>query len=407
MIWLNLAGNILWQMVYMLFSPLFWLVVALVWWQNKRLSKQKSSFFHLPAEKVGKKTLQSVVFGLLGGFVGSVLLLVLGVNVAEIGIEYLWILALILSLINMRFVCFAYAGGILTIVNVFCGVPVLSGAQLIALVGVLHFVEGMLVYLSGHLQAVPIYIKWRDGRIVGAFNMQNFWPLPLIALYVEGAALAGTEPLIMMPAWWPLLPSAFGKGFTLYMLAAVLAALGYSDLAVTHSVRQKTKSAAKNLLIYGAVMIILAFLGAQNQIMLFLAGLAAPLGHELIIYFDKKAEENGEPIFTESSEGVRILDVLENSPARKAGIASGDIIMSLNKASVRDISELTGGYWRIKRGENYFQAWLPADNWGIIPVPRVHRGKYVYFGGNFELLKLLWRKVKKIFSKIKNVCDKN
>lgn len=45
MIWLNLAGNILWQMVYMLFSPLFWLVVALVWWQNKRLSKQKSSFF--------------------------------------------------------------------------------------------------------------------------------------------------------------------------------------------------------------------------------------------------------------------------------------------------------------------------------------------------------------------------
>ena len=54
MIWLNLAGNILWQMVYMLFSPLFWLVVALVWWQNKRLSKQKSSFFHLPAEKVGK-----------------------------------------------------------------------------------------------------------------------------------------------------------------------------------------------------------------------------------------------------------------------------------------------------------------------------------------------------------------
>ena len=101
----------------------------------------------------------------------------------------------------------------------------------------------MLVYLSGHLQAVPIYIKWRDGRIVGAFNMQNFWPLPLIALYVEGAALAGTEPLIMMPAWWPLLPSAFGKGFTLYMLAAVLAALGYSDLAVTHSVRQKTKSA--------------------------------------------------------------------------------------------------------------------------------------------------------------------
>ena len=43
MIWLNLAGNILWQMVYMLFSPLFWLVVALVWWQNKRLSKQKSS----------------------------------------------------------------------------------------------------------------------------------------------------------------------------------------------------------------------------------------------------------------------------------------------------------------------------------------------------------------------------
>lgn len=403
LIWLELVTNIICQMGYMLVSPLFWLVVAVVWWQNKRLSKQKSRFFHLPEEKVWKKTAISVALGIFGGFIAGIMLLVLGINIAEIGIDYLWILAIVLALINPRFVCFAYSGGILAAVNALFGVPALAGAQVLALIGVLHFVEGILVCLSGHLQAMPVYIKWRDGRIVGAFNMQNFWPIPLIALYLDKGTLPYFEEIIMMPEWWPLIPSMIKGGFTIYMLVAVLAALGYSDLAVTQPIRNKTKKAAGQLIFYGIGLIILAFLSERSRIIAFLAALAAPLGHELIIYLGKKAEKKGEPLFVECACGIRVLDVLEGYAAKKAGLKSGDIILQANGSEMHDYAELSGGNWLLKRNNERMRIWMPAhEEWGIIPVPRAERGSYLYFGGNFILLKLFREKAKKLKKKLKN-----
>lgn len=387
----------------MLLSPFFWLIVAIVWWQNKRLSKQKSRFFHLPEEKVWKKTLVSVTAGIFGGIIASMLMLILGVNVADIGIDYLWILALILALINPRFVCFAYSGGILAAINALFGVPFLSGAQVLALIGVLHFVEGVLVYLTGHRQAMPVYIKWHDGRIVGAFNMQSFWPIPLIALYLNQDSLLNFGEIIAMPDWWPLLPTYLHGGFTLYMLAGVLAALGYSDLAATEPIRVKTKRAAWQLLVYGMVMIELAFVSTKSSVIAFLAALAAPLGHELIINLGQRSEKRGEPIFVESPEGIRVLDVLENFPADKVGIKTDDIILSANGVIVHNYAELSGGAWLVKRRNKHFNVWMPAsEEWGIIPVPRFERGSYLYFGGNFILLKLGREKIEKLKKKLKN-----
>lgn len=407
LIWLELVGNIIFELFYVLLSPLFWLVVALVWWQNKRMLKQKSKFFHLPQEKAWKNTALSVAFGLLGGLLGSVLMLVLGVDVAKIGVEYLWILALILALINPRFVCFAYAGGILVILQALFGIFTLNGVQILALIGVLHFVEGVLVFFSGHLQAMPIYLKWHDGRIVGAFNMQNFWPIPLIALYLtDGMSGIPLADIVMMPEFWPLISDKIHGGFSLYMLATVLAALGYSDLAVTHSPKVKARKSAKHLLIYGLAMIGLAILALKSQAILILAAVAAPIWHELIIYFGKKSEEKGEPIYVQSELGIMILDVCANSPAKKAGLRCGDIIIAANEEMVQEYRLLSGGNWRIKREEKLFKVYMPVGDWGIIPVPNKYRSRYLYFGGNFALPKLFWKKVKKLGQKIKKNCLK-
>lgn len=402
LIWLELVGNIICQLFYVLLSPLFWLVVALVWWQNRRMLKQKSQFFHLPQEKAWKNTVLSVAFGLLGGLLGSVLMLILGVNVAEIGVEYLWIFALILALINPRLVCFAYAGGILVVLHTLFGIFDLDGVQILALIGVLHFVEGILVFLSGHLQAMPIYMKWHDGRIVGAFNMQNFWPIPLIALYItDGVSGIPPADIVMMPEFWPLISEKINGGFSLYMLASVLAALGYSDLAVTHSLKAKSRKSAKHLLVYGVAMIGLAMLALKSKIILILAAIAAPLWHELIIYYGKKSEEKGEPLYLQSELGIMILDVCANSSAKSAGLKSGDIIVAANGEAVQDYRLLSGGNWQIKRGELLFSVYMPVSDWGIIPVPNKYRSRYLYFGGNFALPKLLLGKIKKLGKRLR------
>lgn len=392
-------------MGFLLLSPLFWAVVALIWWQNSRLAKQKSEFFHLPKEKVWRKTLQSVGFGLLGGIIGSMLMLILGLDIASIGIEYLWIIALILALINPRFICFAYSGGILIAANALFGVPELNTPQLLALIGVLHFVEGTLVYFAGHLQAMPIYVKWNDGRIIGGFNMQNFWPLPLIALMMQEGI--GENAFLAMPDWWPILSNGgLAQENIMYLLVAVIAALGYSDIALVHEVRRKTKKSAKYLLIYGAVIILLAVSIKQGQWWNALVALAAPLGHELIIHLGQRMEKTGEPLYVQPERGIMILDVLEGLPAQKKGLKPHDIILAVNDKEVNNYRELlffSEGYNDVllKHGNEFRRLRINAhaDKWGMIPVPNTTGGRYLYFGGNFHFLKVLQKKLKKLFQR--------
>ena len=85
------------HMIGLLISPLFWVVVLLIAFQAKRAAKMKQELFRVPKEPVFGKTLQGVFFGLLGGYVGSVLLVLLGVSIDEIGIEYLWMVAIVLT----------------------------------------------------------------------------------------------------------------------------------------------------------------------------------------------------------------------------------------------------------------------------------------------------------------------
>ena len=116
--------------------------------------------------------MSSILYGLLGGLFGSVILLLVGLSLDNIGIVYLWPVAIFLFLFNPRFLCFAYAGGIIAVFSLFLRsllpaypvlgeIKVLAGIMeihlpsLLALVGILHLTESLLIYLSGHRGASP------------------------------------------------------------------------------------------------------------------------------------------------------------------------------------------------------------------------------------------------------------
>lgn len=116
-----LLGLILYQMAILLVSPIFWLIVLIIGWQIRRTAKMKSDFFHVPRERILRKTVFNVLLGLGGGFIGSILLVLLGVSIEEIGIEYLWIVAIVLIFIRQRWMCFAYAGWFDCLEQIFFG----------------------------------------------------------------------------------------------------------------------------------------------------------------------------------------------------------------------------------------------------------------------------------------------
>lgn len=344
------------------FPILLTVVLFIVLGQYSRQARMEESLFGTSFSQPLRQMMLSLGFGLVGGFVASMLMVSLGISLSEeTGILFVWPVVLILMLFAPRFMCFAYGGGIVGIAaltlrglaGLFPGladVP-LAGAlmtvdlpALMALVGLLHLTESLLIFISGHLNASPVLIENPQGKMVGGFMLQRFWPLPLAALLAlvvpQGLPADGSVP---MPQWWPLLQPALeappGMEVRL-MLLPIVAALGYSDLAVSSTPRQKSRLSAKMLLAYSLILLALSIAAGRWRFLQLLPVLFAPLGHEYLIQAGLAREWKGKPLYAQQRRGVRLLAVLPQSVAAEAGLDSGWTVLSVNGIEVNSRKEL-------------------------------------------------------------------
>lgn len=346
MLWLEFIQLIAGGMIYVYSQPLFWLVMALVALQYRRLRQTQLNMFGYCNFTLGRQLLHAAAFGTAGGFLGSFILAFAGVSVNQLGLGYIWPLAIALMFINMRFMCFAYAGGLVALANVLFGWPAVNVPQVLALVAGLHITESVLIYISGRYGAMPLILKQPDGRLVGAFSLQNFWPLPLVltaAVVIPEANLPAQG--LTMPDWWPLLPLNLDipTGHTLmYGMLPVVAALGYSDMAVASTPAARRRRSAAHLLIYSMILLILALLSVRYGWLQFWAALLSPLGHEMLILIDRRRETSGLPLFVPPGRGVMILDTVASTPARRLGLQPGDVLLEIAGLRVNNGFELAG-----------------------------------------------------------------
>jgi len=318
-------------------------VLLMVYTQYQRAAMLEQRLFGFVRNRPGEQLVQSVLDGILGGAIATVVFVVMGVSLNEVGIWYLWGLALLLMLVQPRFMCFSYGAGILALSHLILGVPSIDVPALMALVAVLHLVEAVLILLSGARSASPLYVRSGRGDVVGAFSLQKFWPLPFIALI--GAAvpveiLQGV-PAVDMPDWWPIIrpsqPAPPGMEYA-FALFPVVAALGYGDVAVTRAPAVKARQTSARLLLYSAGLLALAVLSQHGWVWAFLAALYSPLVHEWVIQTARRSELEGEPKF--AGRETMVLDVHPDSPAARGGVQPGDIILAVNGIRVATRQDL-------------------------------------------------------------------
>ena len=379
-IWLILRelGRVL---VTTLTSPsflfIYLLLFGLVTLQYRRLQTMSEPLLQGRRNIFWRSALVSTLAGLLGGVLGSILLVLLGVELTGIAIGHLWLLAILLMLIKPRFICFAYAAGLLSISNLLFAYPSINIPQLMGLVGVLHLIESLLILINGSYSPLPVYIK-KAGGLRGGFNLQQFWPIPLAALITVGMI----EPLgaITSPDWWPLLQgyTDFTESHT-YVLVPVLAILGYGEISTTRTPRQAVRKSSLHLLVFSVGLLILSVLASYHSFFLPLVALFSPIGHEFVIWLGMRAETRA-PIYVQSERGVMILDVLPGSAAYRYGLRSKDVIITVNGQEVVQyvaIQQLVnnGGktsVLKILRGAKLLTCRIPIkgdQDLGIIPVP--------------------------------------
>ena len=410
--WLEIILLIFSGIVHVYFEFAFWVILGLVGYQYWQLQRTQLHMFGVYGYTLRRQVMLAAFYGTIGGIIGSFLMTVVGVTVNQLGIMYIWPVAILLMLIHMRFLCFAYAGGLVALSSAIFGWPEVNVPQVIALVAILHFTESALIAISGRYSAVPVILRQDDGRLVGAFSLQNFWPLPLVLLAaVAITPVPGLEGTIKMPDWWPILPLneelPAGKEWV-HVMVPTIAALGYSDMAVASKPSDKRMASAWHLAVYSVILLGFAILSARYTWLQFIAAVMAPAGHELLIQLDNRREFKLPPRYVPPEYGVMVLDTVVNSPARAIGLQPGDIIINLAGMPVNSGYDLAQAIsWapprfsldvvrdgRIER----FQTGFMNDErrLGVILVPTGQETHYVQLSTErFGLLKRL----RKLFSR--------
>jgi len=294
---------------------------------------------------------RSLLWGALVGVSVSALFLFFGARLSVPTLLLLWVLAALLSIARVRYFCFAYAAGLLGLLQVAVGradaaslpggvarlVSELQAVHLpsvLALVGVLHLAEAALVYKMAGRLATPLFFEGKRGKTVGGYQLQGFWPVPMLLLtpLAAGAGIDGALP-------WPTL---FGGEAGGWGALAFPVLVGFHSLSLTRLPESKARVSAIRLAIYGLAV---TALGVCVDVVptWWASGLAALLCfglHELIVALDRRGEAMTAPYFVHDARGLKVLAVVPGSPAAELGIEPGHVLRKVNGIPVRDRAEL-------------------------------------------------------------------
>lgn len=334
---------------YALISPtlcLMLIVIAILFYfKNRKIAFMQKLMLGRSVQSPLEMTLLQILIGILGGVIASLLLSFLGVTFENRSLIDIILTVSVFSIVyKNRFIKIPYIAPILGVI----GILINSNAEylgkgfsfsinltsVIVLIGVFSIVEGILTMIDGDKGYLPIFTQ-RDGNLVGGFSFRRFWALPVCLLVVLGAnsGISIINEIKDLPQWLPFFNGE--KALTIMSITALgtIAAYGvtsYEASTFTQSKRRKTLSSGLFNIVYGILVIILAYLLRENLIFTTVLIVLVPLLYELRLNIERKLEVIREPLYFSNNEEICILDVLPNSIAYTKGLRSGDKIMKVN-----------------------------------------------------------------------------
>ncbi|USG65272.1 PDZ domain-containing protein [Brevibacillus ruminantium] len=330
-------------------NPVFYLFLLLIYLHYRRQMLLERQLFAVRIQSPLQQTVRALGMGVAGGLLISCLSAALGIVIQMQDLWLLWGLAALLALIRLRYLCFAYAAGLLAIFQPVASLlpglesaPVIGGVwnmiaqakpmPLLALVAIMHLIEALLVRWNRGRDASPLFVEGQRGRIVGAYLLHSFWVTPLVLFVpVDAGGFSGT-----LYSGWPF----FASGAASYGLLLLPSVTGFSALTQTETAERKAGQISRQLTAYALLLLGLTALALLWSPLTFLAALFALLGHEGLFWLGEWQERQKAPYFIQSSRGVKVMAVLPGTPAEEIGIRPGEIIVKVNGQAVHKKEDL-------------------------------------------------------------------
>lgn len=336
--------------VQLIAQPFYYIAVLFIILQYMRQIRVERQMFAVKLHNWPKLVVKAMLAGLLIGMAVSIAGAFLGVMLTGEAVLWLWAVAAVLMLIRIRYLCFAYSAGVITLLQWSLGWTALSertdwlgslaaslasidAAGLLVLVASLHLAEAVLVRLQGDRLATPLFLEGKRGKLVGGYMLQGFWPVPLLMLVPASAGGAST---FVLP-WTPLFGADWSQGWSFVALPMII---GFTEMTRSLLPKEKAKHAANGLFVYSICLAAIAIMAWWQPMLLPVAALASLLLHEAIIWRSRILEAAQSPLYVNDSRGLRILAIVPETPAASMGLLAGEILHKVNGVRVRTKEDL-------------------------------------------------------------------
>jgi hypothetical protein len=329
-IWMEITPNLWGEWIntwtQMLVHP-FWLIaIGLTAWQFIWKSLCEERRFGGKLNPPTPLFLQSLAWGIAVGCVFTPILLSLPMSIQWNELFWVWGVALGLCCIRLRFVCFAYSAGLLSLVSLTwqsVGEPVstqagdavwnalyhFSVSDWMMIIVVIHLAEWWLVRVDGQQGITPVKVKGDQNEVLGGYRLQKVWPLPLFI----------TSPAGIIPL--PVL-----TGFTRINLSR-------------HPDQQKRRSSSL-ILFFALSLLGLVLVSRWWEPFLWLTAAFSVVGHEALYQVGQHREKKRIPLYGAVADGIKIWVVLPGTPAASMGLVPGDVLLRVNGQPTRSEPEL-------------------------------------------------------------------
>lgn len=333
-------------LLQLLTNPFYYVGILFIVLQYRRQIALERKLFATKLHSLLSEAWRTLLWGWIGGLAASVLMAGIGATIQLEAVILLWLISLLLIFVRVRFLCWAYAIGLIGICQVIAeAIPALQGEawvwitepirqlnmpSMLALVAILHLVEALLIRYQSARFGVPMFFESKRGRIVGGYHLQGFWPVALFLIVpVNGGDALPWTPLLGGDLWQ--------NGWTIVGFPVMI---GFAEMTISRLPREKVKISSNLLLIYSAVLLSAAVLVAIWEPFLLPACLLSIALHEAIIWYSRWDETSRTPLFVHSEKGLKILGLLPGSSAEELGLQVGETVYKVNGVPVRTKQEL-------------------------------------------------------------------
>jgi hypothetical protein len=336
----------------LLLQPFYYIGIIIIILQYRRQITLERKLFHTKLHSIIHESWRMLLWGWICGIAASFLMAFIGVSLQMDGVYLLWAISLILLIIRVRYLNVAYSAGILGLLHwlihlfpqlldqtsgnwLYVTLSELHIPSLLVVVAITHFLEAILLRLQGNRLASPTLVEGKRGKIVGGYQLQSYWPIPLFLLM---PVAGGTLNLPWKPLFASGIDAAAANGSWGFIALPII--LGFTEFTQSRLPADKIRQSSSMLILYACVILVSAVLSYYWSFFILVASLLTLLLHEALVFYSDWKESRQSPLFIHNELGLKILAVLPGSSAAELGLQAGEIIHKVNSIAVRTKQEL-------------------------------------------------------------------